>query len=250
MGPILSSLVDLQVVEHKIRRTKEKLRKGNQTILRQEQHIKQLQETITAKREEIKLSRLQYGRIDMDLKQRESEVARFRVSLNSAKTNKEYSAVLTQINTNRADLSKLEDQMLQLMTHIDDNISICKEIEANIETETQQLAEIRQEISQQQETVKKELQKLQEQRQEFAAQVPDKFLSMFDRLAERYDGEVLAEVAHSNGKRKAEQSCKGCFMSLPLEIVNNLMSHDEVLTCPNCGRMLVLDMNPKKQPVS
>jgi uncharacterized protein len=250
MGPILSSLVDLQIVEHKIRRTKEKLKKGNQTILRQEQHIKQLQETVVAKHEEIKLSRLQYGRADLDLKQRESEVARFRVSLNSAKTNKEYSAVLTQINTNRADLSKLEDQLLQLMTHIEENVSICKEIEASIETETQQLAEIRREISQQQETVKHDLQQLQEQRLGLAGQVPDKFLSMFNRLAERYDGEVLAEVAHSNGKKKTEQSCKGCFMSLPLEIVNNLMSHDDVMTCPNCGRMLVLDMTPKKQPVS
>ena len=250
MGPILSSLVDLQAVEHKIRRTEEKLRKGNKAILRQELHIKQLQETIAAKHEEIKLSRVQYDGASLDLQQREEEIAKFRVSLNSAKTNKEYSAILTQINTNRADLSKLEDRMLKLMTHIDDNIAICKDIEENIETGTQQLEEIRQEISQQQESVKKDLQQLQENRQEVATQVPQKFLAMFDRLAERYDGNVLAEVSHSNGKKKTEQNCKGCFMSLPLEIVNNLMTRDDVLTCPNCGRMLVLDMNPKKQAVS
>ena len=249
MGPNLGFLVDLQAIEYQVRKTKEKLKKGQQTILRHEQGIKQLQGALAAKREEIKQSRMRYDRLELDLKSREESVSRMRVALNSAKTNKEYSAILTHINTNKADLSKLEDQMLALMTQIDNDQAVCSELEENIESQTHQLTDISREISGRQEEVETELERLISQREEASQKVPEKIRSTFDRLADRYDGEVLAEVSHSNN-RKTEQSCGGCFMSIPLETVNSLMIRDDVVVCSNCGRILVLDSSRKQQPTS
>ena len=246
MGPILSSLVSLQSVEMKVRNTKKKLKKSRQTVLRQQHHIEQLKGALKAKREEIKLSRMQSDKLELELRSREDKIAKLRVVLNSAKTNKEYSIVLTSINTTKADNSKLEDQILNYITQIDSDQSACVEIEGNIEIEKQRLDDVLQETQKDQQNIEAELTQLNQQRAEAFGKVPPKHASMFDRLANRYDGEVLAMINEVN-IRRSEYNCGGCFMKIPLEVVNSLMSHDNVNICPNCGRILILDMNPKQQ---
>ncbi len=245
MGPILSSLVNLQTIEVEVRKAKDKLNSGQRTILKQEQNIKQLESSLNAKREEIKMTRMHYDKMDMDLKGREAEVAKLRVSLNSAKTNKEYSAVLTQINTTKADTSKLEDQMLGLINQIEDDQKLCKEIESRIQTAHEQLNEVRQEIQSRQKGLKEKLDELQARHDEAVAAVPDELRLHFQRLADRFDGEVLAFIENSDSKRN-EQTCGGCFMKVPLEAVNALMTKDEVLYCPSCGRILMIEPNSSR----
>jgi len=245
MGPILSSLVNLQAIETELRKTQQRLKQAQQIVLRQEMHIKQLQEASGAKKEEIKLTRLQHDKLELELKSREESVAKLRVALNNARTNKDYSAVLTQINMKKADKSKLEDQILALLAQIDADQAAEKEIEDNIEKDRVKLAEIRQISQTKQEEIQSEVDKLLDQRKEASREVPAKEQALFGRLAERYDGEVLAEIVKLNGPR-GDYTCGGCYMGVTLESVNALMSRDEILTCPNCGRILILDKNPKQ----
>jgi len=245
MGLILSSLVDLQAIENQVRRTKKELRKGQRQVKQQQYRIEQFQATLRANQEEIKLTRVQYDRLELDLKVREERIAHMRVALNSAKTNKEYSAVLTRINTDKADNVKLEDQILALITQIDSDQVTCKEIEGNISKESEKLKIICEDVEERQKVVNAELEKHLEQRRDVYQKVPVKYGVMFDRLAERYDGEVLAEISQLNGGR-GDYSCVGCYMKVPLEVANSLMMRDDVIICPNCGRILVLDKNPKQ----
>ncbi|MCF7958450.1 MAG: hypothetical protein K9M57_08385 [Phycisphaerae bacterium] len=249
MGPILSSLIDLQLVEYEVRKTKERLKKSKRAILKKEHSIKQHEGALNAKKEEIKLSKVQYDTLDVDIKSDEANLAKLRVGLNAAKSNKEYSAVLTQINTNKADMSKLEDRALGLMTQIDNDETVIKELEETIASEKEELLAIQTETDVLEEDIIAELGSKEERYQSALEKVNSKYRDMFVRLAERYDGEVLAEVAHVNGKRHSEQSCGGCFMSVPLEAVNALMTRDDVLTCPNCGRFLVMEMKSSTQNV-
>ncbi len=249
MGPILSSLVNLQGIETKVRRTQKELNRGQQVIKKQQHRIEQLKAALLAKNEEIKMSRMQFDRLELDREAREDDIAKMRVALNTAKTNKEYSAVLTKINTDKADNSKLEDQILAIMTQIDNDKNLCREIEESIQNEEQRLEEVSGKVLDKQNRVEDELGKLITERKEAYDQVPGQHSALFDRLANRYDGEVLAEVEKLNGT-KGNYSCNGCFMKVPLEVANALMIRDDVIICPNCGRMLVMDLNPKQQPTS
>ena len=249
MGPILSSLITLQGVEGELRKTQKKLKFIRQGVLKQQHLITQLQNALNAKREEIKLTRMQHDKLELELRVREDGITKSRVALNQARTNKDYSAILTRINTQKADKSKLEDQILNLMGQIDTDQAALREIESNIETNQQKLDELEQQGQEKQQVEQKVLDDLLKQRQEASESVPGEQRDLFDRLAERYDGEVLAKIEPSE-KRRSEQTCGGCFMSIPLEIVNALMSRDDVQTCANCGRILVLDPNPKQQPTA
>jgi len=247
MGPLLSSLVSLQSIETELRKKQQRLRQTQQVVRRQEQQIQRLTEAVAAKHEEIKLTRLQHDRLELELKSGDEDIAKLRLALNQARTNKDYSAILTRINTEKADKSKLEDQILSLLSQIDADRIACKEIEESVAQEEGRLATIRAEAAEKQAGLDKEIVGLLSRRNDAAANVPSKELSLFERLADRYNGEVLAEVSQLNGKR-SDHTCGGCYMSVTLESVNSLMTRDEVVTCPSCGRILVLDKKLMQEP--
>ncbi len=64
-------------------------------------------------------------------------------------------------------------------------------------------------------------------------------LAIFERVAETYDGEALTPVEQQDEKKDI-YSCGGCFMGIPTEMVNILLTKDELLRCPSCTRILVL----------
>ena len=81
----------------------------------------------------MQLTKVQADRLELELKSNEETISKLRAALNSARTNKEYAAVLTQLNTNKADNSKIETQALELMKDIEADEAECTDIQKQIE---------------------------------------------------------------------------------------------------------------------
>ena len=242
MGPKLTALVNLQAIDGELRKARKRLKMGTQAITKQQQHIVELEGALAAKNDEIKLTRLQAGKLELELKTKDEEINKLRVALNIAKSNKDYSAILTQLNINKADKSRLEDQILTLMTQVDADQSGCADVETEISSEQQRLDQIMQKIEEKQKSLKEALASLENQYSQACDEVSDKERVLFARLAERFDGEAVTEVTELNARR-SEYGCGGCFMKIPREMVNSLMSRDDVIICPTCGRILVLELS-------
>ncbi|MHC4060700.1 MAG: zinc ribbon domain-containing protein [Planctomycetota bacterium] len=239
MGPILNGLIKLQSVENRLRAAKAKLARCRRNVIIQENQVRALQNNLEAKKEELQLTRVQSDRLELELKTRDESIAKLRASLNAAKTNKEYAAVLTQLNTTKADNSKIENQILELMKDIEADEAECQEIQNQIDEQKQKLERTRRESDLLATRYEAEIQEIQEDWNQVAEALPGEPLRIFDRVAETYDGEALAIVDQQGGKTEA-YSCGGCFMGITAESVNLLMTKDDIIRCPNCTRILVL----------
>jgi len=239
MGPVLNGLIKLQSVENRLRVEKAKLTRCRRNVIIQENQIRTLQNALEAKKEEVQLSKVQFDRLELELKSRDEQIARLRASLNSAKTNKEYSAVLTQLNTTKADNSKIESQSLELLKNIEADETECEEIQNQINEQKQHLEQLRTESETLAGKYQAEIDKIQAEWDQAAQTIPDKPLEIFKRVTETYDGQAVAVIEQQNGKKGA-YSCGGCFMGLTAECVNLLMTKDDIIRCPNCTRILVL----------
>jgi predicted nucleic acid-binding Zn-ribbon protein len=239
MGPVLSGLTRLQSVENRLRIVKNKLARCRRNVIIQENQVRTLSSSLEAKKEEIQLTRVQSDRLELELKARDETISKLRASLNTAKTNKEYAAVLTQLNTTKADNSKIETQVLDLMKDIEADETECGQIEQQIEEQKKVLEQKRTEAEQLSVKYQAEIDQIQSEWDEAAGQVPPETLEIFKRVAETYDGEALAKVEEQED-RSAAYSCGGCFMSITPETVNLLMTKDDIIRCPNCTRILVL----------
>jgi predicted nucleic acid-binding Zn-ribbon protein len=239
MGPVLNGLMKLQSVENRLRVVKAKLARCRRNGIIQENQIRSLQNALEAKKEEILLTKVQSDRLELELKTRDEEIARFRASLNTAKTNKEYAALLTALNTTKADNSKNETQILELLKDIEADEAECGKIQEQIDQQKQTLEQTRKEAEQLATKYQAEIEDIQIEWNQVAETIPNKPLEVFERVAETYDGEALAVIDRQEGKTEA-YTCGGCFMGITAESVNMLMTRDDIIRCPNCTRILVL----------
>ncbi len=115
----------------------------------------------------------------------------------------------------------------------------CENIRKQIEEQKQQLEQTRKKVEVTAKEYEAEIAKIQAEWNEVAKTIPAEPLKIFKRVAETYDGEAVAQVEEQEG-RHAAYSCGGCFMGITAESVNLLMTHDDIIRCPNCTRILVL----------
>jgi predicted nucleic acid-binding Zn-ribbon protein len=239
MGPVLNGLTKLQSVENRLRAAKAKLARCRRNVIIQENLVRSSQNALEAKQEEIQLTKVQSDRLELELKAKDEEIAKLRAYLNTTKTNKEYASVLTQLNTTKADNSKIETQILELLKDIEADEAECQNIQQQIDEQKQKLEQTRKESDTLATKYEAEIKEIQAEWDKRAKSIPAEPLEVFKRVAETYDGEALAVVGKQEGKTEA-YSCGGCFMGITAESVNMLLSKDDIIRCPTCTRILVL----------
>ena len=134
--------------------------------------------------------------------------------------------------------SKSDPTATTSQTVVDAINAEAEEVQAKIAVEEGRLEEIGKTSQEEVNKLNGMLEQLMAQRDEAAKAVPDKTLSIFDRIAESYDGEGMAPVEIHGRKPPHTYVCGGCFMTLNAEHANALRVRDEVRTCDNCGRIL------------
>ncbi|MFH0982518.1 MAG: C4-type zinc ribbon domain-containing protein [Planctomycetota bacterium] len=237
MGTTLDALRHLQEVERKLgdfRREEEAKRRQVQACQKQ---LQKCDQELENQRNEVRHHQAEIHNLELEVNSREQTIQKHRVALNRVKTNKEYAAILTSINTEKADTSKLENRVLALMNAKD-----------TLQTSHDQLAtqrdKLQERVNQAEAKLEAYLEKtggqcggLTREREQAGEALPPTVMDTFERAAERHDGEALAAVLKVNPKRD-EYVCGGCNMAITLEMVNSLRTRDAVVVCHICGRIL------------
>jgi len=240
MGPILQALVKLQAIELDLTRIKRRRKAKGNAVTAQENRIAQLNDELSNLKEKTLNKRKRADELELFLKTNKQRVEKLRTDLNAARTNKEYAAILTQINTQKADDARVEEEALGIMTEIDGLQAQITDIETRVNHEMEKLATIKESCAGEIDKLDRMISELTEKRDSASADVPKDELSVFDRLSNRFEGEAMAEVIVEGKKPPFTYTCSGCYMSLKAEHANALLSHDRVRMCDNCGRIIYL----------
>ena len=142
MGKVLSALLHLQTIERQLSDVRRRLNARQNAVAAQEKRIAEFREDWQALHDQGIQCRKAADGFELELKQREEKVVSLRNALNQAKTNKEYAAILTQINTIKADNTKLEEQALEAMQKYESVKAEADELQIRIESEQKRLEEI------------------------------------------------------------------------------------------------------------
>ena len=85
-------------------------------------------------------------------------------------------------------------------------------------------------LNQREANLKQEFTELTATRAQLASAVDDSTRSRYERIFKSKGENVVVGVEHS--------ACGGCHMKLPTQIVTSCRAQAELVTCPNCGRIL------------
>ncbi len=239
MGPVLASLYKLQGIEHDLAHVRRRLRSKQNAVRLVQKKIDDLLAEQKALTEQAKVQQIETDSFELERASREEEITRLRAALNVAKTNKEYAAILTQINSYKADNSKLEEQILKIMENADGSNGQLEKIDAQVGAEQRRLDAATTANAGEVDKLNALLNDLQAKRDDAAGGVTPEMLVAFDRIACNRDGEGMAPIEVVDAKRN-EYICGGCYMGLSVEHYSALLSKDEVRFCDSCGRILYI----------
>jgi len=163
---------------------------------------------------------------DIAVKRTKSEARLYEV-----KTNVEYSAVLTEIETIKAQKAQAEEEILALMERQEALAVEIREAEARLHARDEQgkLDEgvVREKLA----AVERELEGIRAQRAALANDVPRNILTDYDRILKARGGLAIAPVA-------ASAICGGCRVTIRPQAIQELKQATTLLHCESCGRFL------------
>lgn len=170
---------------------------------------------------------------ELELATKEEGIKKLQSQLFQLKTNKEYHAMLGQIQDSKADNSVIEDKILELFESAD-------KIKAEVEAEKQRLAgeekvfnEDKKKVDEKIKEIESRLAQLEAQRNQVLPKIDKKILGQYERILSNRDGLAIVSVK--------DNTCKGCNMHVPPQIINLIRMYERIITCEVCNRILYVE---------
>jgi len=247
MGPTNQALVELFLADQLLREAQGRLADVTRNVRLQERKVTDLTGRETTSKTELNKLQVRAGELDLEIKSRDARIEQLRTQQQQAQTNKEYQAFLVQINTQKVDKAKFEEEALNLLERIEALSGEHKTLLDQGAVESEKHTKMKGEIDTKVRELSKEIEALKPARITAAASVPEKALVVFERLAERYDGEALESIDKPHPKRE-EYIATVCNIDLTLDVYNKLHSRDEIVFCSGCGCILYIPdhLTPEK----
>jgi len=233
LNETLSQLMALQSLDAQIEQLA-----GDRDALRVDvEQQRQLVQQLAQRREEIRRTRQEEQRqadsLELKIKEREQENARLQIQLNTTKRQAEYDAIRNSLMSHRADISKWEDEELELLERVDRLRREEAELQSRAAAEQQNLRALEEAVARQSADYDRRIDELSERRERLRESIDPKALESYERLKRSRGTTAIALVKG--------RVCRGCFTSVSKQIENDLLRGTEVVYCQSCGRMLMLD---------
>ena len=231
MDAQLQTLIDLQGFDariHGLDAEAARLPRQIETLQAALAEAKKSVETIKAK--------VDTTRKDLRTKEKDLEVAnvkrqKLEAKLYEVKTNKEYSAVLLEIEEAKQEKAKTEEEILGLM-EMQERLAVdIKDAEQRFKTREEQARQDEAVIRKKLAAVEQELGALRAERATRAKELPPSLLASYDRILKARGGVAVAAVTTT-------AVCGGCRVSIRPQVMQELRAATGLMVCESCGRYL------------
>ena len=152
------------------------------------------------------------------------------VKLNVVKTNKEYSAVLSEIESIKKNKDKFEEEIIILLDTTELIKKKINESKKKVDNERTVWEGIVNEKGKELKSLEEEIKKSKIQREDIIGKIETKLVQIYQKLSDHKDKLAMAEVKN--------MSCQGCFIKVLPQKYNELKSGEDIIFCSNCQRIL------------
>jgi hypothetical protein len=226
----LSLLIRLQEIDLRIRALQERRKAFPDVLTSLERRRTESKDSLDKTREALETAQKNKRDRDRDLEAGGQKVEKLKARTSEIKTNKEYQALLKEIETVEKENKAIEDDILALMEKIESAASSIKTAEAGAREEEAAIVAEQKEQEASFAVVEEELKAVVQQREEAATGIKAPLISKYQKLIVTKGGMAITEARG--------EACSGCYMSIPPQVFVNVKKNENIITCPNCGRIL------------
>lgn len=180
---------------------------------------------------EIEQAKRERRSLERDLEVDQERLVKTQGRLHEVKTNKEYSAVLAEIEGGKHRIDLLEDRVLELMEAIEHQRQDCQARAQLVQAAKHELEHEGQRVAAEQQELSQQIALCDSERQQLVTQLDTPFYAAYQRTADRCGG--LAAVYVVDG------SCAGCYLRVRPQLISELRRQESIISCPHCQRILL-----------
>ena len=230
MQEIIEKLLILQERDRRILRTREQLARVEPERQLFQSKASSAQAGLDAAKTKVKQAETDRKKLELEVESKKQQIEKYALQQFQTKKNEEYRALAHEIETCREQITHLEDQQLELMEQIEafqkQSVAAAREAEESKKLADAQLKD----INAREQNLKGELSGLETNRDQLTADIDERALRQYERLLRHKGDNAVVGIQHG--------VCGGCHMKFPVQLVVSCQAAKELVTCPNCGRIL------------
>jgi predicted nucleic acid-binding Zn-ribbon protein len=167
--------------------------------------------------------------VEKDLGMIQARLSKFKDQLMEVKTNKEYTAMLKEIEAAQSEVRRLEDRILERMLEHDDLAGTQKAAETRLAADKVVIAVERKQIEEETVRLERELEESTSARARVVTEISPNLLATYETVRERR-GTAVVEVKGGY--------CSACHVRLRPQVANELRRNEIIFQCESCKRIL------------
>lgn len=196
-----------------------------------EGEIEGTQKALQESEQELNEENLRHNRLDLELATLNQELAKFQKQMMVIKTNKEYDALTSEIANRKVRISEIEEQILRILTHMDDLKEKIKEYKEKLDqienTNSEQLTHLKEELN----SIEDKIKIKEGDRKNITVRIERRLLATYERVKRGRGNTVVVGI-----KKRA---CGACYKGIPPQLIQEIRKGETIYTCDNCGRILI-----------
>ncbi len=226
----LELLISLQEIDKEIKKLNQLKEKIPEEIERERQIFEKINSEINQLNEKIEQAKKERRSKELETQSVTDLINNTKGKLPNVKTNKEYSAVLQEIENSKSKIDSLEEEEIKLMENIEE---YQKEYEWKLkekEEEEKFFFEIKKRKEEELEDVNNRLEKELHYKNDLAVKIESKWFKYYEKVMNARNGLAVVTIE--------KDTCCGCYRSLRPQLSIEIRQNDSIITCPYCSRFL------------
>ena len=173
----------------------------------------------------------------------QTRLAKYKDQLLEVKTNREYTAMLHEIEAAQNDIRTREDRILEIMMETDELNAAIKKSEADLKAAEREVAAERGLLDAEAAALQAEVERTTAEREKVVAGLDRQVLNIFETTAKGRKGVAVAEAK--------DGLCTICHVRLRPQVFNEVRKNESIIHCDSCRRILYFVGNSEASaPVS
>ncbi|MGZ3538903.1 MAG: zinc ribbon domain-containing protein [Thermodesulfobacteriota bacterium] len=229
----LKLLWELQKIDLELKGIKEEKDRYPREMKKLDEKQKIEKERIQKEREKVESLEKTRRQKEGHLNTEQEKIKRAEGRMSEVKTNKEYQALLSEIDTIKEANSRIEEEILQVMDEIDELKKDLSKREKEMGSTLEKIEGERKELQEKTAQGEKAWSERVERRELLSKQIESKLVKLYNTLKEKRQGVGVVSVKN--------ETCQGCFLNVPPQMFIEVQKNNALVRCPHCNRILYWD---------
>jgi predicted nucleic acid-binding Zn-ribbon protein len=226
----LKSLVQYQILEDKKAKLVRSCDETPRRIAEIEKEFQKFESVYLSKKADSEHAKKLHRSLEQDIVDLENKIKRSRTRSNEVKNNKEYQAILKEINDLQKEITEKEDGALELMETLDHLAVELKTLGKDVEKSRKKLEEDTQALQHEAGQLKNRLERIEELQAKIRARMDPELWKRSEVLLQKQAGVAVAPVESG--------VCQVCHLNIPPQKFIELQRDESLMQCPHCHRYI------------